>query len=1669
MRSSSLFSRPARTRRSASRRLLGLDRLEGRVLLHGAAHADSLINYLPPRHALIQRGGFLTAPAPGDPQQVALSYLAGQAPALGLTPADIAQARITDQYTDPGTGTTYIYLRQTHNGLDVSNANMNISLTFDNRVINVGGGFVPGLTSPVYASIAAAPAITAWQALQGAATGLGLNLASSPAVAHLLGGVDRSTVLQAPEVSLDLVPARLHYLATPQGLELAWNLVLRTPDGDHWYNTSVDADDGSLVAAHDWVSHATYHAFALPTESPDDGPRTLLANPHIPTASPFGWHDTNGATGAEFTDTRGNNVSAQEDTDASDTGGFRPSGGAGLNFNFPLDLTQDPGAYQSAAITQLFYANNRLHDIFYRYGFDEASGNFQVNNYGRGGVGNDAVQADVQDGSGYDNANFATPPEGFAPRMQMYVFLNFPSRDSALDTGIVIHEYGHGVSNRLTGGPANADALVALQSGGMGEGWSDWLALMLTQRVTDTQDQAMPIGTYALGQGPGGGGIRTYPYSYDMTINPHTFGDYNQNNQVHGTGELWASALWDMNWLLINRHGFSANLDDGYTGTGGAGNVLALKLVMDALKLQPANPTFVEARDAILLADTVLTGGANQDLIWQAFARRGLGVSADCGPDANSTTITEAFDLPPSDPIVVRRDPGESTRTGPQSFTFLFSEPMNPASFAVAADVVSFTGPGGIDLKPQITGFAWINSRTLRVDCAKQTVQGTYTMVIGPQVLAGDNSRPMDQDRDGIPGEAVQDRYTATTTFSLGYTASAAPFEAIDLVPGTAGVFSILDGVDDDTAAVNLGGNTFTFYGVIYTGAASLFASPNGLLTLGAAYDNWLNSDLTTSPIPAVIAPLWENWSTALNANDRVLGKFQDITGDGIFDRLIIEWSRVGLGYFGYEDTEVTFQAILQLNTGATPGAITFNYPDLDTGESTFTEGNGATAGIKDAGPQGGNRLIVSYNDFSNPKPLVGSGRAVRIERSVHWPYAASATPFEPLDLVPGAAGVFPILDFFDDDTAPVDLGSNTFTFYGVTYTGATSLFASSNGLLTFGSAEGTAGNSDLTFAPSQAAIAPLWDDWRTDLDLNDQVLGKFQDITGDGVPDRLIVEWSQVQHYETSPSAVTFQAILQLNTGAAPGAITFNYPDLDTGDPYRNGSSATVGIKDSGSQGDNRLLVSSNNGAHPLIGTGKAIRLGINATGSITGRTFHDADADGIKDAGEAGLAAATVYIDSNANGALDPGEPSTTSDATGNYALHGVTPGTRVVRQVAPAGYSQTGPAPNGSHTVTVVGGATVSGKDFGDVATASLTGTTLNIYGSLFHDTIQLSSQGASLVVTVNGAAQSFLASSVTAIRVWGLTGDDSIGIGAGVIGTTVDGGAGNDTLTGGSGNDNLIGGAGPDTIDGGAGNDTLEGGADSDLMRGGSGNDVYRFRAAAAAETDTIIELAGQGTDRLDFAALAATTGVTANLASTTTTVATHSLRTVLVGAAGQAAYLENVTGGAGHDTIAGNAASNVLLGGAGNDTLSGNAGNDTLEGGAGSDNLAGGSGHDVYRFRAATAAEVDTVIELLGGGIDRLDFAALAATVPVAINLASDTATATHANRTVRTGAAGRAAHLENATGGAGHDSIVGNDANNVLIGGSGNDTLDGGNGADTLNGGSGNDIGLNGETLINVP
>jgi hypothetical protein len=153
-------------------------------------------------------------------------------------------------------------------------------------------------------------------------------------------------------------------------------------------------------------------------------------------------------------ETLGNNVDAHLDRNANDQPDLpRPQGSATRVFDFPMDLTQSPTNYGDASVVELFYWANWAHDQFYQLGFTEAAGNFQNNNFGRSGAGNDALQADAQDGEGVNNSNMSTSGDGVAPRMQMYIFTGpTPDRDGVMDTEVVLHEYTHGVCDRMIGG-----------------------------------------------------------------------------------------------------------------------------------------------------------------------------------------------------------------------------------------------------------------------------------------------------------------------------------------------------------------------------------------------------------------------------------------------------------------------------------------------------------------------------------------------------------------------------------------------------------------------------------------------------------------------------------------------------------------------------------------------------------------------------------------------------------------------------------------------------------------------------------------------------------------------------------------------------------------------------------------------------------------------------------------------------------------------------------------------------------------------------------------------------------------------------------------------------------------------------------------------------------------
>jgi Fungalysin metallopeptidase (M36)/Fungalysin/Thermolysin Propeptide Motif len=367
----------------------------------------------------------------------------------------------------------------------------------------------------------------------------------------------------------------------------------------------------------------------------------------------------------------------------------------------------------------LFYYNNLIHDYLYSIGFTEGLWNFQQDNFGKGGAGNDAVSAQVQDGSGTDNANFGTPDDGAYPRMQMYLFTSgsFRRSDGDLDFDVVAHEHYHGVSNRsiAKGGTGGLGFALVGESGGQGEGWSDYNASSISdddcegEYVTGTFDSGirrLPVTNYRWSYGSLNGTTlrRRDGAAPDISAVAIPF-------EVHDIGELWSAVLWDMRELVIMKDP-NGVFFDGTRRLGGGntfyigsrlvhsvdslhpinyraafntndpatinaaqaivrpgllaaeiaqlghrngplatavrnGARLSDMLVLRGMQLSPLNPSFVDSRDSILLADRELTGGENSAVIWRAFASHGVGAQADSTSGAADDIATQSV------PVVV--------------------------------------------------------------------------------------------------------------------------------------------------------------------------------------------------------------------------------------------------------------------------------------------------------------------------------------------------------------------------------------------------------------------------------------------------------------------------------------------------------------------------------------------------------------------------------------------------------------------------------------------------------------------------------------------------------------------------------------------------------------------------------------------------------------------------------------------------------------------------------------------------------------------------------------------------------------------------------------------------------------------------------------------------------
>jgi hypothetical protein len=583
--------------------------------------------------------------------------------------ADVAEWEVTDIVPSLNPAIQHVYVQQKFQGVPVENGRYKLTINngeitwFINQFVTDIQVKAQGLTSSLTSEAAIMKVV-------------GNHRLPTPTALNPIARNANSFVYENSGISLEPITVDKVYIQLKGKLSLGWKVSIYQLDGQHWWNEVIDAATGEVLITEDWViscsfedpnhsehNHAknnleeetiygpvmehssneedafvgggSYNVYPLGIESPSHGNRTVVNDPAEATASPYGWHDTNGQAGAEFTYTRGNNVLAQEDANGNNGNGTRPDGGSALDFNFSLNLNNSPSTFLPAATTNLFYWNNIMHDVWYQYGFNEASGNFQENNYGRGGAGGDSVNADAQDGSDFNNANFGTPPDGGNPRMQMFLFTN-PTRDGDLDNVIIAHEYGHGISTRLVGGPGT-NALGGSEQ--MGEGWSDWFGLVMTIRPGDDRNTARGVGTYAIGQPTTGAGIRPTRYSTDLAVNGTDYGDIGGLAVPHGVGYGFATILWDMTWDLIDLEGYDA---DQYNGTGG--NNIAMALVIEGLKNTANNPGFVSGRDGILQADQDLYGGQYNCLIWDAFARRGVGVDAvensNGGTNTNNDQIT---------------------------------------------------------------------------------------------------------------------------------------------------------------------------------------------------------------------------------------------------------------------------------------------------------------------------------------------------------------------------------------------------------------------------------------------------------------------------------------------------------------------------------------------------------------------------------------------------------------------------------------------------------------------------------------------------------------------------------------------------------------------------------------------------------------------------------------------------------------------------------------------------------------------------------------------------------------------------------------------------------------------------------------------------------------------
>jgi len=432
----------------------------------------------------------------GLPEAIARLHLRSLAKAYKISPTEIDNLPMEQMQRLPN-GAAIVQLGNQVDGIEVFRERANVLLGVDGELIAIGG-YVSGTTTSPSTAVDVEFKLSPVEAIAMALQDFAFDRAT--VVSTLKPSEERGGysyfVLPAGMPSQDRAVlkapprAKRVFFRLPEALVPAYYLEVEVADKPKLaadsYGYVVSAKDGSVLFRHNQRADAkafSYRVWAEPTPPylPYPGPQGRNGTPH-PTGVLDGYQAplvppnlitlANGSISTndpwladDATQTTGNNVDAYADLtepDGFSAGDVRAKLTAPYLFDHIYNATLAPTAtpeQTQSSVTHLFYLINWLHDWYYDAGFDEASGNAQLSNYGRGGVEGDPLLAQAQDYSGTDNANMRTPADGKSPQMQMYVFQGEVVNELSLSGGLA-EKYSSLLSSKL--GPQQIDLTAEL-------------------------------------------------------------------------------------------------------------------------------------------------------------------------------------------------------------------------------------------------------------------------------------------------------------------------------------------------------------------------------------------------------------------------------------------------------------------------------------------------------------------------------------------------------------------------------------------------------------------------------------------------------------------------------------------------------------------------------------------------------------------------------------------------------------------------------------------------------------------------------------------------------------------------------------------------------------------------------------------------------------------------------------------------------------------------------------------------------------------------------------------------------------------------------------------------------------------------------------------------------